>query len=175
MALLIGAFMIHGVIPGPFILEKQPEIFWGIVTSMYVGNVILLILNVPLIKCFVRIMEVPIPWLSPLLIIICTIGSFSINNNPMDILVLYFFGTIGYFMRKFDYEPAPLVLGCVLGQRMEKSIQQSLIMSQGSLSIFFDRPIARILFIAAIIMVFSPLLKNLLKHKGLVPALHRKV
>jgi len=173
MALLIGAFMIHGIIPGPFILEKQPQIFWGIVTSMYVGNIILLIPNIPLIKCFVRIMEVPIPWLSPLLIIVCTIGSFSINNNPMDMLVLYVFGTIGYFTRRFDYEPVPLVLGCVLGQRLEKSIQQSLIRSQGSPSIFFDRSISRLLFIAAILMIFSPLHKNLLKRQGLEPALHK--
>jgi putative tricarboxylic transport membrane protein len=171
MALLMGAFMLHGVTPGPFILEKHPHIFWGIVTSMYIGNVFLLILNIPLIRFFVKIMEVPFAMLSPLIVLICVIGGFSINNNPVDILIMLIFGGVGYLMRKFDYEPAPLMLAFILGPILEKSTRQSLIVSQGSPMIFFNRPISLVLILAALFMIISPLLIRLFRRSRLISSL----
>jgi len=165
MALLVGAFMLHGVTPGPFILQKHPHVFWGVITSMYIGNVILLILNIPLIRVFVKIMEVPYALLSPLIIMICVIGAYSINNNPFDIILMWIFGCVGYLMRKFDYEPAPLMLAYVLGPMLEKSMRQSLVLSQGSPSIFFTRPISMFLMLATLFMIASPILKMFIKSR----------
>ena len=168
MALLLGAFMIHGVVPGPLILDQNPGIFWGIVTSMYIGNIILLILNIPLIRFFVKILEVPISVLSPLIIVVCVIGAFSINNNATDILIMFAFGGVGYLMKKLDFEPAPLILGCVLGRMLEKAFRQSLIMSHGSLAIFMERPIARIFAVTAILLFFFPIVTGFLKRRRLI-------
>lgn len=172
MALLIGAFMIHGVTPGPLIMEKHPHVFWGVVTSMYVGNVILLILNVPLIRFFVKIIEVPYAVLSPLIVLFCVVGAYSINNNPVDVLIMMIFGGVGYLMRKFDYEAAPLMLAYVLGPMLEKSIRQSLIISQGSPLIFFTRPISMFLVGAAIFVVISPTIGKFLKRSHLMQMLY---
>jgi len=164
MALLVGAFMLHGVVPGPFILKEHPHVFWGIITSMYIGNIFLLILNVPLIKFFVKIIEVPSALLSPLIVLICVIGAYSINNNPVEIVIMVIFGGMGYLMRKFNYEPAPFMLAYVLGPLLEKSLRQSLIISQGSLLIFFTHPISMIImglvFIIIIFSIFSVFLKR---------------
>ena len=164
MALLIGAFMLHGVTPGPFIMNKHPLIFWGIITSMYIGNVFLLILNIPLIRIFVKIMEVPFGLLSPLIVLICVIGAYSLNNNPLDVILMMVFGGVGYLMRKFGYEPAPLVLAFVLGEMLEKALRQSLIISQGSPLIFFTRPIALVLMVATILMITSPLYMRIFRN-----------
>lgn len=163
MALLAAAFMLHGVTPGPFILKDHPQLFWAIITSMYIGNIMLLILNVPLIKVFVKIIEVPFAILSALIVLICIIGAYSINNSSMDVLFMIIFGGVGYFMRKFDYEPAPLMLAFVLGPMFEKSFRQSLIGSQGSPLIFFNRPISLVLLGVALLMIASPLLTMLFK------------
>jgi putative tricarboxylic transport membrane protein len=173
MALLIGAFMLHGVTPGPFIVKEHPQVFWGVITSMYVGNVILLILNVPLIRFFVKIIEVPFALLSPLIVLICVIGAYSLNNNPVDIVIMVIFGVMGYLMRKFHYEPAPFMLGFVLGGMLEKSIRQSLVISQGSPMIFFTRPISMVLMAATILMVVSPILTASLKQYRLGSALEK--
>jgi putative tricarboxylic transport membrane protein len=165
MALLLGAFMIHGVIPGPLIMDQHPQVFWGIVTSMFIGNAILLILNVPLIRVFVKILEVPISVLSPLIIVVCVIGAFSINNNPVDVVIMLVFGGIGYLMKKFDFEPAPLILGCVLGRLLEKAFRQSLVMSRGSMAIFIERPIARVFTAIALFLFFLPLVMSFLKRQ----------
>lgn len=163
MALLMGAFMIHGVTPGPFILKERPDLFWGIITSMYIGNIILLILNVPLIKIFVKIIEIPYVLLSPLIIFICLIGAYSINNKAQDILLMIIFGFVGYLMRKFDYEAAPLMLAFVLGPMLEKSLRQSLVISQGSPLIFFNRPISLALMAVTLLFVLSPIVTMFLK------------
>ncbi len=163
MALLMGAFMIHGVTPGPFIIKQHPQVFWGVVTSMYVGNIILLILNVPLIRLFVKIIEVPYAILSPLIVFICVIGAYTINNNPDSIIIMVIFGFAGYLMKKFDFEPAPLMLGFVLGPLFEKSIHQAMIGSGGSPSIFFTRPISLGLMLVAFAIVLLPLFTKTLK------------
>ncbi|MCU0594054.1 MAG: tripartite tricarboxylate transporter permease [Desulfobacterota bacterium] len=165
MALLIGAFMLHGVTPGPFILKEHPQVFWGLITSMYVGNAVLLILNVPLIRFFVKIIEVPFAVLSPLIVLVCVIGAYSLNNNATDIVIMVVFGVVGYLMRKFAYEPAPFMLGFVLGEMLEKAIRQSLVISQGSPMIFFTRPISMILMAATLLMVVSPVLTGFLRRR----------
>jgi putative tricarboxylic transport membrane protein len=168
MALLMGAFILHGITPGPFIMVKQPDLFWGLITSMYIGNVILLILNIPLIKFFVKIMEVPYAVLSPLIIMICVIGAYSLNYNPMDVIFMFVFGLVGYLMKKFDYEPAPLMLAFVVGEIFEKSIRQSLVLSHGNPLIFFVRPISLVLMMVALIVIVSPLLSILFKRRRLI-------
>jgi len=171
MALLIGAFMLHGVTPGPFILKEHPEVFWGVITSMYVGNVILIILNVPLIRFFVKIIEVPFALLSPLIVLICVIGAYSLNNNPVDIIIMVIFGVVGYLMKKFSYEPAPFMLGFVLGELLEKSVRQSLVISQGSVSIFFTRPISMVLITATLLMILSTIITSFQKRRRIAKVL----
>jgi len=173
MALLMGAFMIHGVIPGPFIIKEHPQLFWGIITSMYIGNVILLILNIPLIRIFVKIMSVPFGVLSPLIVLICVIGAYSLYNNPVDIIVMMIFGGLGYIMRKFDYEAAPLMLAFILGPLLEKSIRQSLIYSHGNPSIFFTRPISLLFIVAVFLLIISPLLIRMSKSQRAALMLNR--
>jgi len=157
MAVLLGNFLIHGVQPGPLLMKEHPEIFWGVVTSMYVGNVMLLVLNLPLIGLWVQLLRVPYRFLFPLILLFCMIGVYTVSGNIWDMVVMLVFGIIGYLMKKFDYEPVPLVLSFVLGRMAEESIRQSLVLSRGSLTIFFDRPLARLFLLTAIIVVLLPL------------------
>ena len=160
-ALLLGALMIHGLEPGPFLISKHPDVFWGTIASMYFGNVLLLILNLPLIGLWVRLLTVPYRFLFPFLLFFCVIGSYSINNSIFDVFVMFIFGIIGYIFKKFRYEPAPLVLAFVLGPQLENSLRQSLLMSGGSLSIFYIRPISLgFLAIALLILLSSVFTKK---------------
>lgn len=163
MALLLGAFMLHGVTPGPFILKEHPDVFWGLITSMYIGNLILIIQNIPGIKVFVKLIEVPSNILSPLIALICVIGAYSINNNHVDVLLMMCFGGLGYFIRKFDYEPAPLLLAFVLGPMLEKSLRQTLIGSQGSLLVFLERPLALVLLVIVSLIIAIPIMREIFK------------
>jgi putative tricarboxylic transport membrane protein len=163
MALLIGAFMIHGVNPGPLLLRDNPVLFWGIITSMYVGNFLLLILNVPLIGLFVKILKVPSDIMVPLITVICFIGAYSINNDASGILIVIIFGVLGYLMRKFKFDPAPLILAFVLGPLMENSLRQSMMLFRGEISGLFQRPIALAFLALALFLLLSPLLSKLLK------------
>lgn len=142
MALLLGALMIHGVRPSPLFLVEHKDIFWGVVGSMYMGNIMLLILNLPLIPLWVQLLRVPNRFLLPLILLLCVIGSYSVNNNILDVLVMALAGLAGYALRKLDYDVAPLCLAFVLGPIMESSFRQSLIMSDGSFLIFVTRPIS---------------------------------
>ena len=150
VAMLLGALMIHGVEPGPLLMQKHPEIFWGVIFSMYVGNVMLLILNLPLVGLWVRLLRVPYPILFPLILLFTLIGSYSLANSTWDIHVMIAMGVVGYVMRKTGYEAAPLVVALVLGSLFENALRQSLILSGGSFSILFVRPIALVLMVAAI-------------------------
>jgi putative tricarboxylic transport membrane protein len=156
-ALMLGAFMLHGITPGPTLLAQKPEMFWGVVTSMYVGNLMLLVLNIPLIGLFTRVTRVPPSILASLIVLFCLAGTYSVNNNPIDILIMVAFGVVGYLMTKFGYDAAPLVLGFVLGPMLEIALRQSLILSQGSFLILFSRPIAALLLGLALITVLSRL------------------
>jgi putative tricarboxylic transport membrane protein len=156
-AILLGALMIHGVQPGPLLIKNHPDIFWGIIASMYIGNVFLVILNLPLIPLWVKILRVPYYVLYPIIVVFCVIGSYSENNSIFDIVVMVIFGVIGYVLRKFEYEPAPLVMAFVLGGMFENSFRQSLIMSRGSFYVFFSHPISAVMLIIASLLLISPL------------------
>ena len=158
MGILLGALMIHGITPGPLMIQKNPELFWGTVTSMYIGNAMLLVLNLPLIGLWVRLLRVRYAVLFPLILFIALIGAYVINGSEMDLYLMLFFGVVGYLMRKFDYEPAPLILAYVLSPILEDSLRQSLIISGGSMGIFVSRPIAAgFLFVAALLLVSAVL------------------
>lgn len=165
MALVFGALLIHGIQPGPFLISERPELFWGVVSSMYIGNVMLLILNLPLIWIWVQVLRVPYKILFPLILLFCLIGSYSINNSTFEVFIMLFFGILGYLFRKLEYEPAPLVLAFVLGKLMEKAFRQSLSMSGGSFSIFLDRPISAICIGAALILVITSFISYYKKRK----------
>jgi len=163
MAILLGALMIHGIKPGPLLMKHHPNLFWGVLGSMYVGNVMLLILNLPLIGIWVKILKIPYPILFPLILLFCLIGSYSLNNNVMEILIMILFGIVGYLMKKFEYEGAPLILAFVLSPLLENALRQSLIMSHGSFAIFLTRPISLVFFIVSILLLVSPLIPGLKK------------
>jgi putative tricarboxylic transport membrane protein len=152
LAILLGALMIHGVVAGPLLMQKHPEIFWGVIASMYVGNIMLLILNLPMIGLWVKVLRIPYRMLMPLILLFCFVGCYAINNNPSEIVIMIIFGLIGYILRRFGYEPAPLLIAMILGPLMETNFRNSLIISDGSLKIFITRPISATLLIAAALL-----------------------
>jgi len=165
MALLLGAFIIHGIQPGPMLVKEHPQIFWGTMASMYMGNAMLLVLNLPLIGLWVRILKVPYPILFPLILLFCLIGCYSLNNSVTEVMIMVLFGLIGYVFRKFQYEAAPLVLALVLGPMMETSLRQALLMSGGTPLIFFTRPISAALMGTAIFLLVFPLIPKFKKRR----------
>jgi putative tricarboxylic transport membrane protein len=165
LAVLFGAFLIHGIMPGPLLIRDHPEVFWGVIGSMYIGNVILLILNLPLIPLWVQVLKIPDKILYPLIILFCLLGSYCINNSIFDILIMIIFGIAGYFLKKLDYEAAPLILAFVLGPMFEVNLRRSLLMSQGSFSIFLERPIALMAFIVCLFLVVFPVYQAIRRKK----------
>jgi putative tricarboxylic transport membrane protein len=168
-AILLGALVIHGVTPGPMMMAKNPEIFWTVICSMYIGNGMLLVLNLPLIGVWVQVLRVPYKILFPLILLICIIGSYSISNSAFDIVAMLVFGVLGYLMRKYGYEGAPMVLAFVLGPMFENALRQSLLLSDGSFMIFFNRPIAAIGMIASILLLISCVVPFLRKRREEIP------
>ncbi len=160
-AVMLGALMIHGLRPGPMLFSTHPDFVWGLIASMYIGNVLLVILNMPLIGVWVRLLKVPYSVLMPMIITISAVGVFATDNNIFDMWIMFFFGVLGYVMRKMDYPPAPMVLALVLGPMVEMSLRQSLTISHGSLAIFFTRPISATLTVIALASLFAPLFKIL--------------
>lgn len=160
MAILLGALMIHGLQPGPLLMTRAPDLFWGTIVSMYIGNGMLLVLNLPLIPLWVMVLRVPYYLLYPLIILFCLIGSYSIGNNIGDVIVMLIFGVAGYLMRKFHYDAPPMVLALVLGGELEASLRQSLMMSEGNFSIFVSRPISLGFLIVAILLLVVPILTH---------------
>jgi len=154
-ALLFAALLIQGVQPGPFLIPEHPDIFWGLVASMYLGNIMLLIINLPLIGMWVQVLRVPRRILLPLILFFCIIGAYAANNSFFDVGVMMVFGVLGYLMRQFDYEPAPMVLAFVLGPMLENSMRQSLKLSGGSFWIFFSRPVSVTLLVLAGLVLLS--------------------
>jgi putative tricarboxylic transport membrane protein len=154
-ALLFAALLIHGVQPGPFLIPEHPEIFWGLVASMYLGNIMLLIINLPLIGMWVQVLRVPQRILLPLILFFCIVGAYAANNSFFDVGVMMVFGVLGYLMRRFDYEPAPMVLAFVLGPMFENSMRQSLKLSGGKFGIFFSRPVSVTLLVLAALVLLS--------------------
>ena len=158
MAILLGALMIHGLQPGPLLMTRAPDIFWGTIVSMYIGNGMLLVLNLPLIPLWVMVLKVPYYLLYPMILLFCLIGSYSIGNNTGDVIIMLIFGIVGYLMRKFRYDAAPLVLALVLGGELETSLRQSLMLSRGDFSIFVSRPISLGFLIIAILLLIVPIM-----------------
>jgi len=148
LAVLLGAFMMYGLQPGPVMFQQRPDIAWGLIASMYIGNVMLLILNLPLVRIWVKFLDVPYRILSPLIIIFSFIGAFSLRNNFFDLWTTLFFGFVGYLMKKLDIPAAPMVLCLILGPNLESMLRQSLTMSGGSLSVFVRGPLSISLLMA---------------------------
>jgi putative tricarboxylic transport membrane protein len=171
IALLLGAFMIHGVQPGPLLMKQNPGLFWGVIASMYIGNVMLLVLNLPLIGIWVQVLKIPYRILFPIILLLCLVGVYSISNSVFDIYIMIGFGLFGYLMKKFEYEGAPLVLAFVLGPMVEVNLRKSLIMSDGSFSIFFSRPLSAVFLILAIGLLVFPLIPRLGKKRDQISAL----
>ncbi len=161
MAMLLGALIIHGVTPGPLLLTQHPNVFWGVIASMYIGNVMLLVLNVPLIGMWVQCLKVPYPIMMPLIILFCMVGAYTIANSVMDVFFMLVFGIIGYGMKKLKYDAPPFILAFVLGPMLEYSLKQSLVVSRGSFSIFLTRPIAATCLAVAVLLLVIPLLPKL--------------
>ena len=165
MALLFSALIIHGIQPGPLFIKNNPQIFWGLVASMYLGNGLLLVLNLPLIGIWVQVLKIPYRILFPLITLFCLIGTYSVNNSSFDLFLMVLFGTLGYLMRKFGFECAPLILAFVLGPMLEQALRQSLLMSEGSFAIFITRPISGITLGAAFLLLLSNILPYMKKRR----------
>jgi putative tricarboxylic transport membrane protein len=166
MALLLGAFVIHGLQPGPLMMTQRPDLFWGIVASMYIGNAMLLVLNMPMIGMWVQVLKLPYRILFPLILMFCIVGVFASGNAVFDVFIMVVFGVLGYLMRKFGYEPAPLVLAFVLGPMLENNLRKSLILSQGDFTIFLERPISAVCLVLAAVALLAPLLPALARRRS---------
>jgi len=163
MALMIGAMIMQGIQPGPGILEDQPKLFWGLIASMWVGNVMLLVLNLPLIGMWVRMTSIPYKLLFPCIVVFCVIGAYSINNSIYDIYLLALFGVLGYCLRILGCEPAPLLLGFILGPMLEENLRRSMLMFKGDPAIFVSRPVSATLLAIAVLLLLSILFPILRK------------
>jgi putative tricarboxylic transport membrane protein len=153
MALMLGAMIIHGVVPGPGLITQNPSLFWGLTVSFIIGNVMLLVLNLPLIGLWVRMLRIPYGILYPSILVFICIGTYSINNAPADVLMVLFFGLIGYVLLLLRFEPAPLLLGLVLGPLMEENLRRALLLSRGDILVFVERPLsAAFLAVAALLL-----------------------
>ncbi len=155
--------LIHGITPGPLLLSSHPEVFWGVVSSMYIGNGMLLIINLPLIPLWVQVLKIPYRILFPLILLFCLIGAYSLKGSPFDLAVMIIFGIVGYLFRKFEYEGAPLILAFVLGPILEVNLRQALIFSRGSFMIFLTRPISAVFIGLALLLLLSSLVTFFLK------------
>jgi putative tricarboxylic transport membrane protein len=157
-ALVLGALVMYGMTPGPLLVKNSPDVFWGVIGSMYIGNAMLLLLNLPLIGLWVRVLKIPYHMLFAMIIFFCLIGAYTLGNNVADMYIMIFFGVIGYLMKKFGYDAPPLIMALVLGPFMEGNLRRSLILSKGSFLIFFQQPIAAIFLGLAILVLISSLM-----------------
>ena len=163
MALMIGAMIIQGIVPGPGVVTEQPQLFWGIIASMWIGNLMLVVLNLPLIGLWVKLLTVPYYVLFPIIMAMCSIGVYSVNSNVYDLFAVAFFGLLGYVLSKLRFEPAPLLLGFVLGPLLEENLRRAMILSRGDPSTFVTRPISAgllVLALAVLVLVFLPQIRK---------------
>jgi putative tricarboxylic transport membrane protein len=165
MALMVGAMTIHGIIPGPQVMTKQPDLFWGMIASMWLGNLMLVIINLPLVGLWVSLLRVPYRLLYPSIIVFCCIGIYSINNSPADVLIAAAFGLFGYWLVKHDFEPAPLVLAFVLGPLMEENLRRAMLIARGDPSVFVTRPISGGLILVAVFLLMLAALPMIRKRR----------
>jgi TctA family transporter len=163
MALMAGALIIHDIQPGPEIMTNTPELFWGLIASMWIGNAMLIVLNLPLIGLWIRLLNIPYRLLFPMIILCCTIGAYSSNNNMFDVWVAIVFGFLGYIFAKLECEPAPLLLGYILGPLLEENLRRALILSRGEYSVFVTRPISLVMLLLAVgllVLVVVPFIRK---------------
>jgi putative tricarboxylic transport membrane protein len=165
MALMVGAMTIHGIVPGPQVMTKQPELFWGLISSMWVGNLMLVVINLPLVGLWVRLLRVPYRMLFPAILIFCAIGVYSINNAPADAVMVAAYGLGGYGLVKHDFEPAPMLLGFVLGPLMEENLRRAMLIARGDPSTFLTRPISGVLLALAMLLLVLALLPMIRKKR----------
>ena len=165
MALMFGALLIQGVTPGPQLVQQDPDLFWGVVNSMYIGNILLLIMSIPLIGVFVRILRVRAAILAPITVLITMLGAFTINNSMFDVTLVVVFGAIGYLMKKYGFEPGPLVLAFVLGSLLESNLRRSLLVFEGDVTGFFTRPISATLLLLFVLVAALPLIQSALRRR----------
>jgi len=165
MALMVGAMTIHNIQPGPQVMTSNPELFWGLIASMWIGNAMLIVLNLPLIGIWIKLLTVPYRWLFPAIVLFCAIGVYSTNNNNFDIWMVALFGLIGYVFIKLGCEPAPLLLGFILGPMMEEYLRRALLISRGDWSVFVTRPISASLLVAALVLLAIVLLPSIKKKR----------
>jgi putative tricarboxylic transport membrane protein len=158
MALMVGAMTIHNIQPGPQVMTSNPELFWGLIASMWIGNLMLIVLNLPLIGMWIKLLSVPYKWLFPSIVLFCAIGVYSTNNNTWDIWMVAMFGIVGYGFIKLGVEPAPLLLGFILGPMMEENLRRALLLSRGDWSVLATRPISAGLLLAALLLLTIVLL-----------------
>ena len=168
-AILLGALMITGVQPGPLLISQRPEVFWGVVASMYVGNLILLILNLPLVGLFVSVLRLPQHVLATLVLLLCLVGAYSLSNSQLDLWVLVLFGVFGYGLRKLAIDPSPLVVALVLGPLMEKTLRQTLFMERGNVLAILGRPLALALILLGVLVLVIPPLVRLVRRRPVAP------
>ena len=165
MALMVGALIIQGIQPGPRMVEAQPDLFWGLIASMWVGNLMLLVINLPMIGMWVKLLEVPYRYLYPAILVFCSIGVYSINNNVFDVYLTVFFGLFGYLCSKLKLEGAPLLIGFVLGPMMEEHLRRAMLLSRGDVMVFVERPISASMLAIAAIALLAMLLPGLRNKK----------
>ncbi|KAB1068174.1 tripartite tricarboxylate transporter permease [Methylobacterium soli] len=161
MALMVGAMTIHGIVPGPGVMTKNPNLFWGMIASMWLGNLMLLIINLPLVGVWVSLLKVPYRLMFPAILMFCAIGIYSINATPTDVMLIGAFGLCGYLLIKFGFEPAPLLLGFVLGRLMEEYLRRALTLSRGDPMVFLERPVSAVLFAVSAVLLVAALMPAL--------------
>jgi putative tricarboxylic transport membrane protein len=165
MALMLGAMTIQGIAPGPQVMTAKPELFWGLIASMWLGNFLLVVLNLPLVGMWVQLLKVPYRWLFPSIIMFCAIGNYSVNSSSMDLYLCGIFGVLGYVLMKLECPPAPLILGYVLGPLMEENLRRAMLISRGDPSVFFTRPIAGTFMVLSILLLIVMLMPAMRKKK----------
>jgi TctA family transporter len=165
MALMVGAMTIHGITPGPQVMSERPELFWGMIASMWIGNLMLVILNLPLIGTWVKLLSVPYRLLYPAILLFCCIGVYSLNNSAIDVGLALFFGLLGYLFIKLDCEPAPLLLGFVLGPMMEDNLRRAMLLSRGNPTVFLTRPLSLALLLVALALLMVVVLPAVRKKR----------
>jgi putative tricarboxylic transport membrane protein len=162
---MVGAMTIHGIVPGPQVMIEQPDLFWGMIASMWIGNLALVVINQPLVGVWVSLLRVPYRLLFPAIIVFCCIGIYSINNSPTDVVISAIFGLAGYWMSKHDFEPAPLVLAFVLGPLMEENLRRAMLIARGDATVFLTRPISAVLIVVAAILLVAAILPSIRKRR----------
>ncbi len=164
MALMMGAMIVQGITPGPQVMSQNPELFWGVIASMWIGNLLLVVLNLPLVGVWASLLRVPYRWLFPSIIMFCCVGNYAVNNNSMDVYLCALVGAIGYVLVRLECEPAPLILGFVLGPLMEEYLRRAMLLSRGDASVFFTRPIS-LAFMTGAVLILAVMVAPALRGK----------